>query len=802
MIELGAAPPVPDTEQLIAMLGKPLKDQALQEVLDDTDTDKVAQYANARRNYLMYRGQQFLAPAWANGTADFQSVGGYGSGSVQGAGQGGDGAAYCYTNNIFRGNGRKFIAVIGQRAPNVTALADDPTSDKGDRAARNANKLNSILDSWWNSDERMMEVALEIFTTGPAYLYTPWNADGDLYGWREEPVYNSSPEQFGEEQHSCIQCGNTEPPAQDGNCPKCSVPRGPEDTVPPESIDLPAQPQVEGTKKYANGRVECHVFGVLYVTTPFYTKDLKRCPWLSLEMEEHKGILLRRFSQLRKKMGELDGTAGIGSGAGAYGKQSRDIVMSPTASPKQMSNSRWTFTRIWLNVWMYEQIKDDDIRAKLYENFPDGLKITMVSGEIVDLENEKLESVWAVIKPEAGEGINIDPIGQDLVSSQIMTNQSLNIGMETLERGIQMILADPRVWNFEQMRKRTSKPAEFIPALPAIGDNLQDSFFATPPAQMSSQQVPFIEMQRSQASENIGITPTIFGGGDSSTAREAEIKKNAAMMQLGISWTYIRKGFECAKTNGTKQLAKYGPAVVQEGKLIVEMADLLEAQWRYEADEAIPQSWGQQRDLLLFMMEKPPQVLQDWGYNHPDNIGKAKSLLGMSGWYTPNVEDIEKFKDVIAELLQAAPVQNPPAQPGGQPDIQPSIPADEYEDNHVLASSFVQAWAQSEQGRTARKENPNGYSNVIAWGKAHAVMANPPAPPPPIQQPRLSLSADLTKLPPQQADALMADFKLAVPPTPPPGPDNLPHQQHAELVKNITEHHAIPQPPQQQPQIQ
>lgn len=215
--------------------------------------------------------------------------------------------------------------------------------------------------------------------------------------------------------------------------------------------------------------------------------------------------------------------------------------------------------------------------------------------------------------------------------------------------------------------------------------------------------------------------------------------------------------------------------------MVVEMSELTSGGWHFVADEAIPTSWGQERDLLMFMMEKPPQVLEAWGYNHPDNIAKTQKLLGMSGWYTPNMDDIEKFKDVIAELLEQQPIQT--QKPDGSMDVQPSIPVDEYEDNHPFASAFVQAWSQKEMGRIARRENPAGYANVIAWGKGHAALINPPAPPPPVV-PRVSVSVSSKDLAPNQTQALLADTNLQVPPPElPPMPPPMMQTQPQQAVQ-------------------
>lgn len=755
MQEIGAVEAPPTKEQLIAHLNEPLKRVLEEDVCGDSDPDALYRIWNARRNYLMFRGFQWLAPTLSNdGFADLQAIGTGYPGSGGGNADGDN--AYAYSQNNIRGKGRKFIAVLGQRAPNVIAEGDDPDDEKGSKASRTANTCNSILDAWWDIDERNMEVAQKIWTIGPAFIYTPWNADGDLYGWTEEPQMEAAQMPIGESQAHCQQCGADNAPDSQ-SCQQCGAPLGLEDVSEPETGSVP---KVAKVNKYPNGRVECYICDTFTVTVPSETQRMETCDWLRYQLEENKGKLLSKFEQLRKK----PPTEGSESTASVAGKEARDSAFSPSGtSMRRNTSTRWTYTRTWLRPWMYEFAKSNDIRKVLHENYPTGIKITQVGGEIVDLEEEQLDMVWAVGKPETGENVNVDPVCQDLISSQLLTNHMLNIGAETLERGIPITLADPRVYNFEQINRRSARPAEIYPALATVGDNLSDAFWTTQPAVFSNQQMPFISGVEEAATEGVGVTPAIFGGGDAApTAREAEIRKNAAMMQLGVTWTYMRKVWERAKRNGVLQLAKYGPGIVREGKLMADLGQLSEGGWTFHADEAIPATWGQQRDLLMFMMEKPPEVLQAFGYNRPENIEKANTLLGMQGWYVPGRDDVDKTRDTIYKLLQGSPQQGPDG------SLQPSIPADKFEDDHQLVVQYVQGWSQSIAGRTAREQNPEGYANVIAWGTAHSTLAQPPPPtPPPPPPPKLSFTAGLDKMPPEVTQAVFKDFNLAGPPSPP-----------------------------------
>jgi len=760
MTELGPAQTPPTEEQLLAALKPALSKLLESDVEGDSSPEKIWQYNNAQRNSLMFRGMQFIAPVMRDGVSSYAPIGtAYGSYGAGGAGD--DDGCYDYTRNIFRGYGNKFIAVIGQRAPNVTAIADDPNDERSIRATRTANECNAILNSWWNVDQKNIEVATYNWITGPAYIYTPWNADGLLYGFREEPKYEAQQQPLGEPSYRCIQCGASAPAP--GNCPQCGSQIGPESLVEPESAEVPV---ATGVTQYPNGRVECYVLDSTTVTTPFYAKnDLKYCPFLKYEYEEERSTLIHMYPSLRNK-GEDFGSNGL---AADRGRQVRDSIISPTGSPmRSTTQHRWLFSRTWLNAKKYAAIQDEGVRKALEENYPEGIKITRVNGEIMELEPERLDHVWASIQPSAWSTLNADPVGQDLVSAQLLTNHILNIGAETIERGNPLTFVDPRVVNLTAWNKQKSRPNQVIPTLAAVGATLGDAFYQTQPSRFSEQMEPWIASVEAGAVQDVGTQPQIFGGGNASTAREAEINKNAAMMQLGIIWIFIRKGWERAKENGVRQLVKYGPAMIREGRNMAELAELTAGSWHFEADEAIPTTWGQQRDFLMFMLGQPEPVQQAWGVTRPENIALNKSLMGMEGMYTPGLDDADKVRDTIQKLLQAAPIQQ--QGPDGQMTLMPSIPADTFEDNPELVVQLVQGWAQKASLTGGIREmNPEGYANVISWGTQYKKMTEPPVPPPPPITPKVSVSISSKDLAANQTQAVLADANVQIPPPEFPG---------------------------------
>ena len=108
----------------------------------------------------------------------------------------------------------------------------------------------------------------------------------------------------------------------------------------------------------------------------------------------------------------------------------------------------------------------------------------------------------------------------------------------------------------------------------------------------------------------------------------------------------------------------------------VAIEDLKGGNFHFEADEAIPMTWGQQRDLLMWMLDKPAEILKAWGLDDPLNIHEFKELLGMPGMKVPHLDARDKGMDIIGKLIQDKPQPGPidpqTQQPGPQ---QSSIPA-------------------------------------------------------------------------------------------------------------------------------
>lgn len=719
-----AAPPT--DQQLLARFKAPLEALVSTHIRDDVDREKVYQYSQARKFERYWRGDQYLSPVLSQ---DGLSVVDWGvSGTVKSNGKSTKNQ-YGYSMNQIRGDGRKFIAVLGQRSPNVKAAPDKPDNETWVRRARKADSAAAFLKSAWKTAAKHRQLAMSLWKNGTTFAYTSWVANADKYGMIESPVYENRDVQIGPGAYRCFVCGTETPEDQfAGTCPNCGTPLGPENYIEPQTVQVP---EVVDTQKFANGSVELRLCTIFSVTTPFYVEDIEDTPWLWYEYEEHKGSIIAAFPELADWSGEDGGNS---SGITSQGRISRDLASSPTGNYIAPRKNRWTYSRFWLRPAMYPLVTDKTLRQELSENFPTGLKVTSVQGRIVRLEHERLSEVWSMCKPETSEYIYADPICKDYMPAQDMLNDMMNIGVEMWERAIPFTFGDPRVIDFRKFRDHAGLPGEMIPIVPGTGGQLRQAVYTPDAAKPDPQMMAFGDSMKEMAREVVGVLRPIFGADSGNqTATEAEQKRTQALMQLNTTWNEMRDFWAQVYMNGVLQLAKWGAVgIAINGSVLTDeeiqdMKELLDGGWHFEAEESMPMTWNQQRALFWSMLQMPPQAWSMLGLDHPMNASYIQSNLGLVGWKTPYLDARDKALDVIRQLLLGAPVMQPTPM-GNQ--LVPSIPVDEFEDDHQFCVAVVKEWAQSEDGRRAKDANPNGYGNVIAWGRAHQMLVPPPMPGP------------------------------------------------------------------------
>jgi hypothetical protein len=268
---------------------------------------------------------------------------------------------------------------------------------------------------------------------------------------------------------------------------------------------------------------------------------------------------------------------------------------------------------------------------------------------------------------------------------------------------------------------------------------LDDAIARLPLAEFSPQTPALLNLLRAWSQDINGIRPEIYGGGPATnTFREAKQRKDQAMMQLQPSFDEIQRFWEKICENGTVQLARFGSGTIKEKSEgsefgseteVVDIADLSMDGVHCEAEEGIPMTFAEEAGMLKELLSTlAPEVQAAMGLLDPLNIPQVHRLLmPLSGFKVPQENELQKIEKQIKQLLEMTPIEEIDQMTGqstGQ--FRPSIPPDDFEDDHMFVVEVIKKWCNSPRGIKMREQNPEGYQNVKSFGQAHMAMIPPP----------------------------------------------------------------------------
>lgn len=699
------------------------------QVDSDVESDRLRLFLEAQKHDLYFRGITRVVPTVSDGVIRMTALSGMNTDDQEPN-------VKEYTLNKVHGDGKKFVSLLGMKVPNVKGVPDDPRSEDDRVVAKQYDAASAIFKNWWDVEEKQLRLALHVWKYGTVFGYVRWVADGERFGNSRKEVFASEDALLEPERYVCPSCGEETPvdqvttvevaPAVFVTQCECGQELTPDNVAPAETAPIPAS---KGFQEYPNGRVELSLANVTNVRVPFDAVDIADCYYLFYELEVSKALLLAAHPELREKLKSAPAKA---SQANQTGVQVRESATSPSGN-RTKRGDHMTYMRAWFRPAAFELIDDDAVREYLKQNFKSGIKLTMVDGIILKYEEENLVDHWAYCPAETSDYIYSDAICKDMIDYQDARTDATTIAMETFERGLPVTIFSPDVLDPQVLNKRASIPAEMIPAKAGSGNNIKDATSTVATPRFPDQLPPFIGDYEQGVREVTGVLPPAWGGGEGQmTLGEFTRRQNQAIAVLGTQWTYMRRFWVQCHTNAISELAKYGIDQIAvpysgkgEGKPSLDVPVLASGNAHYECDEAIPQSFGQQRDRLTELMQQAPMALDALGVFHPENIPAVKDLIGLPMLVAPGEDARDRIHEVIEQLLRESPVEAE----GGPP--KPSIDPDDVVDNPADASAIIRAWMQSKAGRAAANENPSGYANVRAYlGTMLAASQPPPEGPP------------------------------------------------------------------------
>lgn len=724
-----ASPDALQGPELIEKIGEPLRQSIYKELELPMEANRQAQIALAKRNYLYTEGKQYLAQTWSSDGRSWEWK------PVETDEKGGKKRKFASCYNIIAADGLKFVAVVGQRPPNMKAVPEDPMMPNQVSLANDANTAGLALHKQWNMRRRMKEIAFYLWSTSAVFLHTRYVADAERYGTIQIPNYETRPEVIRPAGMSCSLCGTV---AMALDCPNCGAPMNPLSYQDEIVTDTPYE---NGKETYPRGQVELDVLTTFEVGTNFGARTREECDIITYDTMEPEWRLRALY-----ELGDLPLT-GTDSERGSVSDAqfAKESIESPNGVACFDKTNNVLHSRKYIRPTFYHS-QNASIRSYLQQHYPKGLRVVIVGNKVVRLEHKRMDDHWSICKTGTGPKISDPPLCNGIIPIQDDINDFVNMGRETILRGIPKTFVDGSLLDPQAIKENEAIVGEIIRVKMSAGQSMGAMMGVLPTAKMNGQMMPFGERLREYSREIDGVQPAIYGGGTPSTTFRGENqRKNQALMQLQPPFEEMQEAVKDATENGVKEWARYGVGrikVSSRDPMIptrhLQLENLQEHGWSMEADESAPVSISEKQDRISGISQENPALAASLGFSHPMNTAEMQRMFGVDGLYTPGAMQLKKALATIQILLQEMPIEDIDPMTG-MPMPMPSQMPDPYEFKDAMFMSQVfHAWVLSDCGQEFAQIKPEGFENVKLFGTQLDLMAVPPmpmgedgAPPPP-----------------------------------------------------------------------
>ena len=662
---------------------------------------------------------------------------------------------YEFVTNIYQAFGLSIVSVLSQDVPRVRFFPSSAQAEEDVAAAKAATEVASLVERNNRIGNLIVEEAFQLWTDGKVGAYVRFVVDGQRFGFHPETEIAAREVKLGDDLYVCPNCGaetdagtaggplpksrgvrvdeerrqdalrhSSEQAVGTPECSACGALLTDENCVAAETVTIPS---AKTRLRVPNGQEVVTIVGGLELKTPPWANDMHEYPYLQWNVEVHQARLRAAYPHAADKIGSP-----VASGSQEYERLAR-LAQSqggPLTEGGDSNINLITFQRTWLRPWAFFALDDKSLRDELLELFPDGAYVAFAGEAYCESRNENMDEHWRVLHALPGDGSSGRPaLGDALISVQERFNTLSNLQIETYEYGIPPIYADSEVLDFDALQNQTAEPGAHYPARAKPGQSLAAGFFQPAPAEVPPDLAQHAANLMGPVAQFLtGAFPALFGGAmtNNDTAAGYAMARDQAMGRIGLVWRRMKffhadlmlLAVDCFRKNRPNdvEVTLLGAGAAFESKWI-RLADLKGNLFSYpETDEQYPTLWSQQRAVLLQLLANPDPEIQSV-LAHPENMTLVKRLIGLEEFVIPDEESRTKQYREIAQLVGEAPVVNrDPAT--GEETILPSIPPDEFADNHAVELEICMRWFAADAGQVAKIEAPAGFANV----RAHAMM--------------------------------------------------------------------------------
>ena len=616
--------------------------------------------------------------------------------------------------NIYRAHAESIIAALSTKIPSAFFYPYDADIEEDVATARACTKIKQRIEKQNQAQLLLIKALMILFNQGTvaAYIY---NKKDSKFGTYAVPVYAKEDAIQYTTLLNCAECGNNissavfkkekgKVPDESLECPVCGY-----IGIPNQEEYEETYPEVIGSSIESKSRTIIEIFSPLFVHLPFYARSQDLLPYLCLKFEQHYSAVKEIYPKLAKK--------GINKRVDADSDE-RGIEVEIT-NKNLVTVECW-----WFRPWAYNIIDGmDDQLKKLKDKYPDGIYAVFIDEELVEINNERLDDHWEISKNPLSTYVHGDPLGKPLAPIQDLSNEVVDLQIETFEHAIPETFVDGTVLDFKKYGQSRAKPGMMYPATkPIDGQGLASAFHSVKTATMSEESDLFLRRLDEKGQFVSASFPSIYGGpatSGSKTAREYSESRSMALQRLGLTWN-IEKYFWAGVMSKAVPLGISAMRATQQDENVVEktttgfinnwirQSDLNGRIGIVEADvdEELPQTPAQLKDVIIQLLTLKDDVLTEAMY-HPNNIPLITRALGAPDFFIPNSDDRNKQYAEFADLLAGIEVR-----------VNPAI------DDNVIEAEVCRSFLVSSTGLMIKKSNPAGYEAIEVHMKEHLMASS------------------------------------------------------------------------------
>jgi hypothetical protein len=387
-----------------------------------------------------------------------------------------------------------------------------------------------------------------------------------------------------------------------------------------------------------NGRLRIDVHGVLEWKVPIYSRSIEKWGYAVKSEEVDLYEAKDEFDTLPIRSSRRWND----SGESAYERYARLGILANKKGVSSFYDSLKNLVtkhHAWIKPSRFRKVPDS-VRGELKQKFPNGVRITVISGKCVEEVAETMESALKVDWPTQGKGSSRPSLMNDLVPIQMAFNDSMNMLREHIDYSIPARWVTDTV-DSEALAEQRSAPGVIHTLTIPSGASIRDLVMQEDVAQLPPELVANIDRLLTLAQFTTGDLPSLYGDGtpDQDTYQGQKMLSDHAKGQFTPAWHGLQRLFagtyDIAVRLAASEDADKGSVTIAggQGQAQINPAAVLDGKWGCypNKDSAFPETMADQRASLQTVLGQLAQGGQK-GLEitfHPDNLKLVKVYSGL-----------------------------------------------------------------------------------------------------------------------------------------------------------------------------